>query len=174
MEHLLKQVRASSIIASPSLVGKLKPVTQALPEIRLSVAKSFIDYLEGPAIGKDLKVSNPDHFCDDFDRNVLILHSSGTTGLPKAIPQPHKYLLGYSTCHIRTEAEDIRGLNMSTLPLYHVRTNTLEASTIHLLYPGFWHAGSYALSQCWEAFLPASDADYPNRQFHHFGTAGNS
>ena len=50
----------------------------------------------------------------------LILHSSGTTGLPKPVPLTHRYLLGYAACH-RLEPEEADGrLNVSTLPLYHV------------------------------------------------------
>ncbi|KAF2968004.1 hypothetical protein GQX73_g5534 [Xylaria multiplex] len=119
VSHLLSQVQAREVIASPGLVSKLQLVTQDLPDVRFTEAKPFVDYLNGVSIHKDARISDPSHFCDDFDRNVLILHSSGTTGLPKAIHQPHRYLIGYSTCHIETESEDIEGLNISTLPLYH-------------------------------------------------------
>lgn len=56
----------------------------------------------------------------EHDRDVLILHSSGTTGLPKPIPQTHRYLLGYATCHQFPEEVEFKALNLSTLPLYHV------------------------------------------------------
>lgn len=124
----------------------------------------------------DAVISSPGHFCDDLDRNVLIVHSSGTTGLPKAIPQPHKYLLGYSTCHIRTEAENIGGLNMSTLPLYHVRAEVSETGsyTVAYLYIGVRHARSYAFSEYWEALLVTFRADRAYRQLYHFGTQCDS
>lgn len=43
-------------------------------------------------------------------------------GLPKAIHLSHRYLLGYATCHSFPPNEDeySRGINLSTLPLYHV------------------------------------------------------
>ena len=55
------------------------------------------------------------------DCNVLILHSSGTTGLPKPIPLAHRYMLGYAACHEFAEEEDEsrRGITLSTLPLFH-------------------------------------------------------
>ncbi|RYP22780.1 hypothetical protein DL765_001489 [Monosporascus sp. GIB2] len=49
----------------------------------------------------------------------LILHSSGTTGLPKPIYVDHRYLLRYAACHEFQPEEDITWLNVSTLPLYH-------------------------------------------------------
>ena len=44
------------------------------------------------------------------------------TGLPKAIPLSHRYLLGYAACHLfpASEDESERGVNLSTLPLFHV------------------------------------------------------
>ena len=86
-------------------------------------------------------LSNSWQLVRESDRNVLFLHSSGTTGrtktliytcpatltsirsgLPKAIPLAHRYLLGHSACHSFSPHEDeySRGVNLSTLPLYHV------------------------------------------------------
>jgi acyl-CoA synthetase (AMP-forming)/AMP-acid ligase II len=59
---------------------------------------------------------------------ALILHSSGTTGLPKPIRLSHRYLIGYAGCH-RLSAEEAAGrLILSTLPLYHVRTPVAQIS----------------------------------------------
>ena len=43
-------------------------------------------------------------------------------GRPKAIPLSHRYLLGYASCHLfpASEDESERGVNLSTLPLFHV------------------------------------------------------
>lgn len=70
-------------------------------------------------------VAREDHYVADTDRNVLILHSSGTTGLPKAISQAHRYLLNlapYSSFEFDSSwtVEDERMLAFSTLPLYHI------------------------------------------------------
>ena len=56
----------------------------------------------------------------DADRRIIILHSSGTTGLPKPIYLTHRYLLGYAACHEFPEDKDMSGISVSTLPLYHV------------------------------------------------------
>lgn len=53
------------------------------------------------------------------DQHALILHSSGTTGLPKSIPVSGRYPLVYATCHEFPEDMHIDWANMSTLPLYH-------------------------------------------------------
>lgn len=44
-------------------------------------------------------------------------------GLPKPIPLAHRYVLGYAACHLFPQHEDMsaRGVNLSTLPLFHVR-----------------------------------------------------
>ncbi|RYP83571.1 hypothetical protein DL769_001325 [Monosporascus sp. CRB-8-3] len=56
---------------------------------------------------------------NEKNRNVIILHSSGTTGLPKPIYMAHRYLLGYAACHEFDPTEDVTWVSMSTLPLYH-------------------------------------------------------
>ncbi|KAK4238038.1 hypothetical protein C8A03DRAFT_44188 [Achaetomium macrosporum] len=53
------------------------------------------------------------------DRDILILHSSGTTGLPKPIFLAHRYLLGYAACHQFPPGQSIDWINLSTLPMYH-------------------------------------------------------
>ena len=65
-------------------------------------------------------ICQPGYDGGDGDRNVLILHSSGTTGLPKPIYTSHKYLLSFVTCHAFQSEDSAQGLNLSTLPLYHV------------------------------------------------------
>jgi len=67
--------------------------------------------------------SDDDDLIQEDDRNVLILHSSGTTGLPKPIYLAHRYLLGYAACHRFAEDEVVNSPNVSTLPLYHVRSS---------------------------------------------------
>ncbi len=68
---------------------------------------------------QDFSICNPNHYVNDLDRDVLILHSSGTTGLPKPIYNSHAYLLGYATCHDFKNAEEAASLSLTTLPLYH-------------------------------------------------------
>ena len=64
--------------------------------------------------------AHPNHFVSEEDRQVLILHSSGTSGLPKPIPCSHRYFLGYATCHSFCSDEEAHGLTVSTPPFFHV------------------------------------------------------
>ncbi|KAM5346094.1 hypothetical protein ACJ41O_009099 [Fusarium nematophilum] len=50
---------------------------------------------------------------------ALILHSSGTTGLPKPIYLTPRYILGYAACHEINVDEEACSTSLSTLPLYH-------------------------------------------------------
>lgn len=64
--------------------------------------------------------AHPNHFVSEEDCQVLILHSSGTSGLPKPIPCSHRYFLGYATCHSFSSNEEAHGLTISTPPFFHV------------------------------------------------------
>lgn len=54
------------------------------------------------------------------DVDALIMHSSGTTGLPKPIPQNQTYPLIYGAAHRLPHQGTPFRFNVSTIPLYHV------------------------------------------------------
>jgi nucleoside-diphosphate-sugar epimerase len=56
---------------------------------------------------------------EELDSTILLLHSSGTTGLPKPIPLTHRQLLFAVSCHDFATEEQAQSLNVSTLPLFH-------------------------------------------------------
>ncbi|KAF2469202.1 acetyl-CoA synthetase-like protein [Lindgomyces ingoldianus] len=69
-------------------------------------------------------IASEHHYVADNDRNVLILHSSGTTGLPKAVFQSHRYLLSYAPFASfdfegPSDLQKHQTIGLSTLPLYH-------------------------------------------------------
>lgn len=129
-QHLLTTLKAQAVITSARHVGTLRAAFETTSleygrgATKIQIARPFEDYLceEGKdkAIPADATICGPRHFFGESDRNVIILHTSGTTGLPKPVHQPHKMLLGYACCHRPTKAEDVEGLNLSMLPLYHV------------------------------------------------------
>lgn len=54
------------------------------------------------------------------DLDAVIMHSSGTTGLPKPIYHSQTHPLIYAAAHRLPEQRDPFCFNVSTLPLYHV------------------------------------------------------
>ena len=129
------------------------------------------------------RVSSSQQLVRESDQNVLILHSSGTTGgyeshdsghpstadlfvlgLPKAIPLAHRYLLGYAACHLFPPDEDeySRGINLSTLPLYHVRPSMNMPRRAILILSGVWCAGPLPCPFSGQDSLFPSCIDHPH------------
>ncbi|KAJ0100687.1 hypothetical protein J7T55_010622 [Diaporthe amygdali] len=129
IQHLLTVVKAQTVITSPRLVRTVESAfdttrtTYGLGAASVHIATDFQSPNPGPANVEpsplDATICSPGHFVTGEDRNVVILHTSGSTGLPKPIHHSHKMLLGYASCYRRTGAEDMGGLNLSMLPLYH-------------------------------------------------------
>lgn len=98
------------------------------------------------------------------DLDALIMHSSGTTGLPKPIYHSQGYPLIYAAAHRLPEQKDPFRFNVSTLPLYHVSVvKTSARSTSDVSYPGLWSIGADAVSVDWHALHPTTsicDSDW--------------
>lgn len=117
-----------------------KDLTRLAPEVTVgALIKDFLGFQPFPPDAlHHLKACHS--VVQETDRDVIILHSSGTTGktswnahirviierfglgLPKPIHLAHRYLLGYAACHASPEFTDesCTGVNVSTLPLFHV------------------------------------------------------
>ncbi|MDI1486702.1 MAG: putative NRPS-like protein biosynthetic cluster [Ramalina farinacea] len=125
IHHLLQKTKTSAIIVSPRLESLATEaisafsLTDTLPQKCLQ--NSYPSYLSPQINGKVISgsICKPGYYIQENDRNVAILHSSGTTGLPKPIYQSHKYLLTFATCHEFNDEEELLGTSLSTLPLYH-------------------------------------------------------
>ncbi|KAL5361508.1 hypothetical protein BJX96DRAFT_185315 [Aspergillus floccosus] len=124
VQHLMSSIRAQSVIASPRLKGTIEEAiapnnNSTEIEVRMYTQRPFEDDLENSqTLGVAATTDHESHFISENDRNVLILHSSGTTGLPKPIYQPHRYLLNFSECH-ELGPVDALGTVLSALPLFH-------------------------------------------------------
>lgn len=129
--HLLHKTSAQALIHSACWAYKakeipLKSLKHNDSHIGLYAAHNYHFWFKSTDGGvdkeqKDHSICHSGFSRGNSDRNVLILHSSGTTGLPKPIYTSHKYLLSFLTCHAFDSEESARRLNLSTLPLYHVR-----------------------------------------------------
>ncbi|KUI69010.1 putative polyketide synthase 29 [Cytospora mali] len=125
IRHLLKETGAQTILLSPRLQSSLGQELDGIANAL--VTDPYVDHVCAtpvngnhsgghrsiPSIdpGKPLHKARLQH--------PLILHSSGTTGLPKPIPVSGRYPLVYAACHEFPDDMAVDWANMSTLPLYH-------------------------------------------------------
>ncbi|EDQ98477.1 uncharacterized protein LACBIDRAFT_300229 [Laccaria bicolor S238N-H82] len=126
--HLIKETSPTSILVSSqtSLVARktlsLLPSTH-FPPPSLVTAPPYSTFLLSGSPTPDCPLSPvpppyEDHLPTDLD--ALILHSSRTTGFPKAMHHSHAFLLLFASAH-RFEEKMGEGSSVVTSPLYHVR-----------------------------------------------------
>lgn len=115
---LLQQTGATSFIVSQRLSEPAQPALGVLAAkgVATRVASPYGSFYEKGADATAAPAFEPPKDVDDV---ILLLHSSGTTGLPKPIPLTHRQLLFAVNCHQFDTEEQAQGLNLSTLPLFH-------------------------------------------------------
>ena len=126
LTHLLSATSTKAVICSTKTE---RPVVDAIRQLSktanapvLVTALSYQTFIKSHSAGNAIAGIQADlqRTVLEDEPGALILHSSGTTGLPKPILLAQRYLLGYAACH-RLSPEEAEGrLNVSTLPLYHV------------------------------------------------------
>ncbi|PSR83578.1 hypothetical protein BD289DRAFT_410634 [Coniella lustricola] len=116
--HLLQVTSASALIVSERLSEPAKPALAILNSKGISthVALPYNSFHEP---GADVKTKGVFPPPQELDSVILLLHSSGTTGLPKPITLTHRNLLFAVNCHGFKTEEEAQALNASTLPLFH-------------------------------------------------------
>jgi len=135
VRHLIRETGAKLTLISP----RLQPLaSEAFPaaedskkeadeaENRVTIRlvaryEALLEEEEAADAGRPATcTANPNHFVSEEDRQVLMLYSSGTSGLPKPILCSHRYFLGYAICHSFSSDEEAHGLIISTPPFFHV------------------------------------------------------
>jgi acyl-CoA synthetase (AMP-forming)/AMP-acid ligase II len=126
ISHLLSTTGARSMVVSPRLYdtaqegGVLVQSDDLRPTLYERNTYEFFLGDKGLPVPPERSIQVPGYHTSEIDRRVIILHSSGTTGLPKPIYQSHEYLLGFAAAHAFSSDAEAQHLNFSTLPLYHV------------------------------------------------------
>ncbi|KAK8116960.1 uncharacterized protein PG998_005241 [Apiospora kogelbergensis] len=117
IEGLLNAVAAKTIIVSRRFSFGLKSMVDGLASkgITVLVSKPYEEFCRPGLEGIVPSLQKP----TSLDDTVLLLHSSGSTGLPKPIPLTHRMLLSAVNCHEFHTEEQAQGLNLTTLPMFH-------------------------------------------------------
>lgn len=121
IEALLKAVGAKALITSPRFSIGLRAVLDGLAAkgTKIVVSRPYDDFISTPApgvaTGSPRRLERP----RALDDTILVLHSSGSTGLPKPIRLTHRMLLSAASCHEFDSEEQAQGLNLTTLPMFH-------------------------------------------------------
>lgn len=120
--HLLESTSARAIIVSQRTQETLEKAIQTLSReqkqsLQLVQCSTFKQLLQLAPVSTPEVLER--RITSDQDM-AIILHSSGTTGLPKPIFLAHRYLLGYAACHRLEPSQCLGKRNVSTLPMYHV------------------------------------------------------
>jgi acyl-CoA synthetase (AMP-forming)/AMP-acid ligase II len=131
VHHLLKATQAETIISAPKLrrvVCEIFPLfgTQdgmTEPPVQCYIGFSYESFLS--AANDDDKpqsetICYPGYYISESDCSAIILHSSGTTGLPKPVYQPHRWLLSFCANYQYDSIDEATAPILSTLPVYHV------------------------------------------------------
>lgn len=107
----------------------IEEVTRELvPAYPLQPLAPLLELLAGTNEDVKKPLGAQGYYRGEEDCNVIILHSSGTTGLPKPIYHSHAFLMSFANCHLLHDETEAQALNVSTLPLFHVSP---EIITLH-------------------------------------------
>ncbi|EPQ54396.1 acetyl-CoA synthetase-like protein [Gloeophyllum trabeum ATCC 11539] len=127
--HLLKATSPSTLLINGQVHRAAKETASLLNSDAQSTSTPIPAFLDAIGYEDLLDPVSPSHagapvppVFAAYDRtatDAIIMHSSGTTGLPKPIYHATGYVLIYAACHRLPEQTEPWEFNVSTLPLYH-------------------------------------------------------
>ena len=125
--HLLKITSPSTVLIDKQVLRLSKETSELIAESSADKKPLFIEALgyedflddEHPAHAS-FPVPSAYVYKERHELGAIIMHSSGTTGLPKPVYHSHTNYLIYAACHRMPEQIEPFAYNVSTAPLYHV------------------------------------------------------
>ncbi|KAG6856431.1 putative NRPS-like protein biosynthetic cluster [Tephrocybe sp. NHM501043] len=163
--HLLKETSPSCVLIGSHVARSSKEALSILHSQGSSSVPAFVH-----ALGYE-DLLTPDHERQNIiipptytdwrrdDLDALVMHSSGTTGLPKPIYHSQTYPLLFAACHRLPEQQNPFGYVVSTLPLYHVSAQFVVNASYSSPWQGFGLlAPSLSLSIGMPFILPPASA----------------
>lgn len=130
--HLLKKTNPSALLVSGQVSHAVKETIEiyerdkpegfVYPQLVDSIGYESFLKPKGALAAYPIPPKYP--IFDPHDINAFIMHSSGTTGLPKPIAHNQTYPLIFAACHRFPEQKEPFRYQVSTLPLYHVRMSS--------------------------------------------------
>ncbi|GAA5808035.1 hypothetical protein MFLAVUS_001417 [Mucor flavus] len=137
--HLLKQVGAQAFVYGESYSHIKEAVVEELDIKHLKMPDIDIDKMIDHPLNTDSdKLLDRKFTRKDLLKTLLIVHSSGTTGIPKAVPWSNQYLMYYSQVVqytlIKRSQTDFMGdgndIAINLAPLLKTQSNNLRLGVI--------------------------------------------
>ncbi|KAF8627100.1 hypothetical protein AX15_004541 [Amanita polypyramis BW_CC] len=120
LAHLLRETRTSTVLTSAQFsrtTGEARVLLLDHARINFINVPTFFDLNQQQGKHAEIPPVYSDFGYNDLD--AIILHTSGTTGLPKPVYHAQAYILLYAACHRLPSRRESFRCNVSTLPLYH-------------------------------------------------------
>lgn len=123
LRNIVIQSKAATLVVSPRLLQTAQQLVELCGSKNspcIITSRPYAELLETPEPSKPTSIYEPNHYHSEEDQNVILIPSSSTTGIPKINYNSHRYLLAYAGGHEFRDRIEAEGLNVCTLPLFHV------------------------------------------------------
>ncbi|MGD8563923.1 MAG: AMP-binding protein, partial [Desulfarculaceae bacterium] len=121
LEYLLAHSKSKVVLTGNRYLDLIQPLRGKLPHLQEVI--TLDEPVEGLPYYQDLMdqaSSEPRQPEAEEDEVTILMYTSGTTGLPKGVPQTHKAFVSYLLSSVEPANPEIEERNLLTVPLYHV------------------------------------------------------